>query len=140
MSVGSLVRDLSTLPIGIRVFVDTMIFDLALRGKSFACQTFLARVTTSEVIAYVNYQVLSDLLHKLMLAEAVVKGYIKDRRALDLKRWLAADRTRGTNLTDYQTQFENMLAIGLKVLRISKKTFIETYDERKNHGLMTGDP
>ncbi|MCH8296338.1 hypothetical protein IH992_35105 [Candidatus Poribacteria bacterium] len=47
--------------------------------------------------------------------------------------------TRAANLTDYQTQFENTLAIGLRVLRITKKTLVDTKHERANYALMTGD-
>ena len=74
-----------------------------------------------------------------MLAEANAKGFISNRSASKLKRWLSADRTRAANLTDYQTQFENTLAIGLRVLRITKKTLIDTKHERANYALMTGD-
>jgi predicted nucleic acid-binding protein len=99
----------------------------------------MARVASGEVTAYVNTQVLSDLLHKLMLAEACFKGYIAKRRALELKQWLSANRALATNLTDCQTQFENTLRIGLKVLRITKTILVETKTERAAFGLMTGD-
>ena len=90
-------------------------------------------------MAYVNTQVLSDLLHKLMLAEAYAKGLISKRQASVLKARLQANRTLAARLTDYQTQFENTLAIGLRVLPISRKILVETKVERTRHGLMTGD-
>jgi len=133
------VPDLAALPAGTRVFVDTNIFDLDYRGKSATCSAFITRVARGEVVAYVNTQVLSDLLHKLMLAEAYVKGLITRRQASALKERLQANRALAASLTDYQTQFENTLAIGLKVLRINRALLIETKDERATHGLMTGD-
>lgn len=131
--------DLAVLPVGARVFVDTNIFDLHYRGKSATCSAFITRVARGEVVAYVNTQVLSDLLHKLMLAEAYTKGLITRRQASALKACFKADRTLATGLTEYQTQFENTLAIGLRVLRISRGLLIETKVERATHGLMTGD-
>jgi len=133
------VPDLAALPTGTRVFVDTNIFDLDYRGKSATCSAFITRVARGEVVAYVNTQVLSDLLHKLMLAEAYAKGIITKRQASALKERLQANRTLAARLTDYQTQFENTLAIGLRVLQISRKILIETKTERVTHGLMTGD-
>ena len=131
--------DLAALPVGTRVFVDTNIFDLHYRNKSATCSAFITRVARGEVVAYVNTQVLSDLLHKLMLAEAYAKRLITRRQASALKSRLQADRTLAATLTDYQTQFENTLAVGLRVLRISRGLLIETKVERAAHGLMTGD-
>jgi predicted nucleic acid-binding protein len=133
------VPDLAALPTGTRVFVDTNIFDLDYRGKSATCSAFITRVARGEVVAYVNTQVLSDLLHKLMLAEAYAKGFVTRRQASALKTRLQANRALAAGLTDYQTQFENTLAIGLRVLRISRGLLIETKVERATHGLMTGD-
>ena len=131
--------DLAALPVGTRVFVDTNIFDLHYRNKSATCSAFITRVARGEVVAYVNTQVLSDLLHKLMLAEAYAKGLITRRQASALKTRLQADRALAATLTDYQEQFEATLAIGLKVLSINRKMLIETKVERITHGLMTGD-
>jgi predicted nucleic acid-binding protein len=135
----SAVPDLAALPAGTRVFVDTNIFDLHYRGKSATCSAFITRIARGEVVAYVNTQVLSDLLHKLMLAEAYAKGLITRRQASALKAYLKANRALAASLTDYQTQFENTLAIGLKVLRINRALLVETKAERIAHGLMTGD-
>jgi len=132
------VQDLRLLPQGSRVFVDTNIFDYHFRGKSVTCTAFMTRIANDEVSAFVNTQVLSDLLHKMMLAEAATKGFCRFG-AKYLRRWLAANRAQAVNLTDCQTQFEATLALGLKVIRISKKTLVETKVERTTQGLMTGD-
>ncbi len=131
--------DLADLPAGSRVFVDTNIFDLAYRAASLSCVAFLERVARGEVAAYVNVQVLSDLLHKLMLAEAVQKGYISTRNAQKLKEKLKNNRALATMLVEYQQQFEQTLAIGLRVLSINEQLLIDTHKERSTYGLMTGD-
>jgi hypothetical protein len=68
--------DLRDLPDGSRVFVDTNIFDLAYRAASASCVDLIERIARGEITAYVNIQVLSDLLHKLMLMEAQQKKII----------------------------------------------------------------
>jgi len=132
-------RDLSALPSGTSVFVDTIIFDLHFRNKSVTCTAFVERIARKEIIAFVNTQVLSDLLHKLMLAEAQLKGLIPNRSARELKEKLTTNRTIMGNLIDYQVQFENTLAIGIRVLSGTCKLLKESKRERITHGLMVGD-
>jgi predicted nucleic acid-binding protein len=126
------------MPAGTQVFIDTNIFVYHFYGKSVTCTAFMGRIASGEVIAYVNTQVLSDLLHKMMIAEAARKGYCR-YGAKYLKQWLAANRNTTGTLTDYQTEFENTLALGLNVLDISKKVLVDTKQERATYGLMTGD-
>src|SRR5712692_5462299 len=122
--------DLQHLPDGTRVFVDTNIFDLHFRLKSHSCISFISRIRNGEVEAYVNTQVLADLLHKLMLAEACVKHIIARRAASLLKNQLQSNRSIAAQLTNYQKQFEDTLALGLKVLPINTKLLVETKAER----------
>jgi predicted nucleic acid-binding protein len=131
--------DLISLPSGTSVFVDTNIFSLHFQGKSATCSSFIERIARGEITAYVNTQVLSDLLHKLMLFEAYSKGLITKATAINLRTLLVSNRIVATNLTDYQTHFEYTLAIGLKVLPITSKLLVDTKVERTTHGLMTGD-
>lgn len=131
--------DLIALPSGKRVFVDTIIFSLHFGGRSATCSAFITRISRGDIVAYVNAQVLSDLIHKLMLAEACAKGLINNRKASELKRLLENDRSVAASLVDYQTQFESIINIGLRVLPITRRLLIETKEERRNHGLMTSD-
>lgn len=131
--------DLAALPAGSMVFIDTMIFDLHFRGKSATCTALMDRIATGEVTGVVNTQVLSDMLHKLMLYEAMSKGYTKDRSAKQLRAALMADRKIGSVLTDCQTQLERVLAMGIQVSPITRRLLIDTKAERQKHGLMTGD-
>jgi predicted nucleic acid-binding protein len=131
--------DLASLPAGNHIFVDTNIFTLHYRGKSLSCSAFLARVAQGEVFAYVNLQVLSDLLHKLMLAEAVSKGMIAKMSAAQLKNRFQTNRALAGQLVDYQTQFENSLRIGFSILPLNRRLLVATKAERITYGLLTGD-
>ena len=131
--------DLASLPSDTRVFVDTIIFDLQYRGKSTTCNAFLERIARREVEAYVNTQVLSDPLHKLMLEEAVQKGLIARRRASELRACFNGDRGLSERLTDYQAHFENTLSIGIHAFQVTKKLLVDSKHERRTHGLPTDD-
>jgi len=131
--------DLTLLPDGTSVFVDTNIFDLHFQMKSISCTNFLTRIASGEIDAYVNTLVLADLLHKLMTAEAYIKNCIKRRSASELRDYLKKRHGKPLPLGDYQTQFENALALGLRVLPINEKLLVETKIERTNFYLMTGD-
>lgn len=130
------IRDI---PPGTNVFVDTNIFYYHFSGQSPTCTAFLRRIAQGEVNAYVNTEVLSDLLHKLMLYEAHQKNIISSCSAVKMKQQLLIDRNTLSNMPDHQTLFETVLDIGVKVLKISKNMFIDTKRERIVHGLMTND-
>ena len=75
----------------------------------------------------------------MWLAEAQLKWLIQDRSAKKLRERLIADRIIMGNLTEYQVQFENTLAIGIKILTVTGKLLRESKKERATHGLMVGD-
>jgi len=131
--------DLSALPDGTRVFVDTNIFHFHFQSRSVSCSQFITRIVRGEIEAYVDTQVLAELLHKLMFAEALGKHHIKSNNPQELKKFLKAARATGMPLTDYQTQFENILAIGLRVLPVTESLLVATKVERQSYCLMTGD-
>jgi predicted nucleic acid-binding protein len=133
------VMDLAGLPNGTRVFVDTNIFALHFAGRSAACTALIQRIQSGDVPAYVNSRVLLDLLHKMMLAEAVQRGFIKKAAADKLKDWLSRNRAQAAQLTAYQTQFESILDLGIGLLRTTKRLLKESKAERVTHGLMAGD-
>jgi predicted nucleic acid-binding protein len=134
-------RDLALLPAGASVFVDTNIFYLHFQLRSLTCTNFFSRVENKEIDAYVNTQVLSDLLHKLMIAEAFNKHCttLPKPSAPKLKKYLNQQRGTPIPLGQYQAQFEDAVAMGLKVLPINEKLLVETKTERTIYYLMTGD-
>ena len=132
-------QDLLDVPAGSRIFVDTNIFFYHFRGDSRACSSFLNRVVNREITGYVNTEVFSDLLHKLMLLEAVNKNIISSMRAVDLKDCFSRNRAAAAFLTVYQHQFESVTKMGLIILPINKRLLISTKGERTKYGLLTTD-
>jgi len=135
----SAMQDLATLPGGSTIFVDTIIFDLHYRGKSAECDRFLKRIAAGEVTAYVNTQVLSDLIHKLMLADAYNQGMITSRGAEKLRQAFNGDKTLAAKLVHSHEHFKNTLGMGLQIRLVSKGVLLESRIHRQNEALLTGD-
>ena len=135
---SAIVRDLRELPTGMPVFIDTNIFDLYFRQKSVTCVEFFGRVQKGEVTAYVNLLVLTDLNHKLMLAEAYQKGYINRLNAAHLKDQLEKNRSLMQYLVTHQTHLEEVLTL-VKILPLDSQLLVDTQQERQDYGLMTTD-
>ncbi len=136
----AIINNLNQLPEHSHVFIDTNIFYLHLRGKSKSCTEFLEKVNLGSFLAYVNFQVLSDLLHKLMLAEAYQKGFISRLSATHLKAQLEKNRGLTRQLTHYQTPLAELLQLpSLMVLPMEPSLLLSTKQERDEYGLMTTD-
>jgi predicted nucleic acid-binding protein len=134
------VPDLAQIPSGTKVFVDTMIFYLHFQGRSVSCTAFIERIARGEIEAYVNTEVLSDLLHKLMLHEARQKGFIAAAaNAKDLHEHLRRNRNAIGTMPEHQSQFEQTISGGIAVLQVTPKLLRDTKRERISHGLLTND-
>lgn len=131
--------DLASLPNGAAVFVDTIIFDLHYRRKSAQCERLLKRIATGDVTGYVDTLVLTDLMHKLMLADAFHQGLITTRSASKLRAAFKGDRSLGAKLIDCHKQFRATLQIGLKVRQVSKDLLVKSEVHRQGLALLTGD-
>lgn len=129
--------DLATLPSGTKVFVDTMIFDFHFRGKSVECARLINRIATGDIEAYVNTHVLSELLHKLMLADAVTQ--LNKKGAKQLKKHLSTHPTDAAQLTSYHGQFLAVLQLGIKRLQVTEKLMKDSKVHRDSCGLMVTD-
>jgi hypothetical protein len=64
------IHNLASLTDQSQVLVDTNIFFIRFQGRSAAVNPFITRIALGEISAYVNILVFSDLMHKLILAEA----------------------------------------------------------------------
>ena len=133
------VYNLTALPSGSRIFVDTNIFSLHFSGQSVSCTALIQRITFGQVEAFVNSRVLLDLIHKLMLKEAEGKNYISRARASELRAWLSGNRSNGALLSDYHSYFEKVLELGLRYIHTTEKLLVDTKSERETHGVMAGD-
>ena len=67
---------------GDRVFIDANIFIYHFGGRSPQCKTFLERCARREPLGYTATPVLAEVLHRLMVAEAITKGLVTSKTAV----------------------------------------------------------
>ncbi len=138
---SAIIKNLAELPQGSRVFVEADIFDLYYKGKSNSCKKLIENLEVGNVFAYVNAQVITDLMNQVMLAEAYQKGCIKGVKLSQLKDWLCRHHhEQAATLTDSHQQVEDLIRYArLKLLPITRDLLLETKRERASYGLLVTD-
>ena len=90
---------IENLPAGTHPFIDANIFIYAFLGHSNQCRDLLGGCATEEVLGITSLDVVNEVMHRMMLAEAVGTGVVKRDRVRDLRgkwrepssSWLVAD-------------------------------------------------
>lgn len=90
---------LTELPDGDSVFIDANIFIYHFGGRSPECKAFLERCARRELLGYTATPVLAEVLHRLMVAEAIMKGLVTAKTAV---RKLGETPALVKQLTQYQ--------------------------------------
>ena len=67
---------LEDLPDGTTIFVDANILIYHFSGLSLECQAFLQRCESRQVDAYTGVHIVLEVMHRLMMLEALQKGFI----------------------------------------------------------------
>jgi predicted nucleic acid-binding protein len=67
---------------GHSVFIDANIFIYHFGGRSLQCKAFLERCARRELLGYTSTPVLAEVLHRLMVAEAIMKGLVTAKTAV----------------------------------------------------------
>lgn len=128
--------DLTQVPTGTGVFLDANIFVYALLGESRECQQILQRCIQQEIYGVTTLSVISDVTHKLMLAEACATGLIASR--LDWKK-LRRNPDAVMRLSRYWRHTLSILGMNLLVTVPELSHLHGAQSVRATHGLMTGD-
>lgn len=133
-----MVKALIEVPRGIKIFIDTNIFHLYLRGPELVknlCTQFLERVEKGELIGYTSTLVLDELAYKLML-----------RRIEDIYRRnpLNILKERREVIAEVSSYIEEGLDIvmgieNLQILRVEKSHLEELVEYMRKYLLMPRD-
>ena len=75
---------IENLPAGTHVFIDANIFIYAFLGHSNQCRDLLGRCATEQVLGITTLEVVNEVTHRMMLAEALGTGVIKRDSVRDL--------------------------------------------------------
>ena len=127
---------LDEIPSGIECFVDANIFIYHFSGISEECSKFLRRCEEGDVVGVTATNVILEVLHRLMMIEAVRKGLITPPNVL---RKLQKSPTIVRELGDYFSNVEKIPWMGIRILSFSWETVKSSQAIRARYGLMVND-
>lgn len=126
---------LPNLPAGTDVLLDANIFIYAFSNRSGECRALLERCAREEVFGVTTVEIISEVTHRMMLAEAVGTGVIQ-RDNVQLLRGRTAD-IRG--LSNYWVQTSRIFHLNLLILGLEESRLQRAHEMRTMHGLLTND-
>jgi predicted nucleic acid-binding protein len=127
---------LDRIPVGISVFIDANIFIYHFTGVSPQCTAFLGSCEGGRLAGITGVHVLAEVAHRLMAVEAVRKGLITPGNVAAKFR-AHPDIVRA--LSDYQTNLNTLMAIGIQVLFLGPDDLVASAAVRRVSGLLTND-
>jgi predicted nucleic acid-binding protein len=127
---------LTELPAGQTVFIDANIFIYHFTGLSQECSSFLERCERGEFWGITAVHILLEVLHRLMIIEAVTKKLVTSG---NVARKLRKKPNVVKQLVDYQTQTEAILEMGIEVVGLTSDVLKISYPYRRRDGLLVND-
>ena len=119
-----------------KIFIDSTIFIYHFTGVSEQCSEFLKRCEGKEVKAFSSVNVLLEVLHRLMMVEVVRKNLLKPPnlvKKLQKKPHLIKD------LDEYFTNTKKIPEMGIEIVPLDHKSFLDSQHFRKDYGLLVND-
>ena len=121
---------------GTVTFIDSTIFIYHFSGVSRDCMEFLERCERGEIKGSTSTLVLAEVLHRLMMIEAVASGALQPG---NLARKIRDKPELIKGLKSYQKQVEQIPLMGIDILPVDLKVSLRSREFRSRYGLMTND-
>jgi predicted nucleic acid-binding protein len=121
---------------GSRVFIDANIFIYHFTDRSEESSNFLSRCEKGEVYGFTSTNVLLEVLHHLMMIEAVSRGLVKPPNVL---RKLEKDPAKVRLLSEYFIYTLKIPDMGIDVMPISFDAIVKSQPVRASYGLLVND-
>jgi len=126
---------IENLPAGSQLFLDANIFIYAFLGHSSQCRDLLSRCATEQVFGITILDVINEVTHRMMLAEALATGIIMRESVRDLRgKWREI-----TKLTEYWAQTAGIFGLNILILGSDEARLHRAQTMRSRHGLLTKD-
>ena len=132
-------RALGEIPSGSQIFIDANIFIYHFGGNgdiADACTEFLLRVENRDVQAFTSTVILTEVLHRLMIVEAVEKY---GRPLKGIVRYLKEHPDVVMSLEKYSMVPEKIQQMNVIPLLITLEDILDSKRIRESHGLLTND-
>jgi len=127
---------LSEIKAGSEIFVDSNIFIYHFTGVSDECSDFLSRCEREELIGITSVNVILEVLHRLMMVEAVSKNIVKPP---NIVKKLNKSPQKIKRLNEYFVNTEKIQDMGIEIKPLIFETIIKSYVIRLSSGLMVND-
>lgn len=121
---------------GSEVFVDSNIFIYHFTGLSGECSDFLGRCERRELIAMTSVNVILEVLHRLMMVEAVRKNLVKPP---NIVKKLSKAPQKIKRLNEYFLNTEKIQDMGIVIKPLIFETIAKSHMARLASGLMVND-
>jgi len=119
-----------------KVFIDANIFIYHFTGVSDQCSNFLNRCEQQELIGITSVHVLLEVLHRLMMIEAVNKRLIEPP---NIVKKLQKKHDLVKKLSDYYLNTQKIYDMGIIVKPLSYEIFIKGHFYREKYGMLVND-
>jgi len=126
---------IENLPAGTHLFLDANIFIYAFLGHSSQCRNLLGHCASEQVFGITILEVINEVTHRLMVAEALGTGVIKRDRVRDLR----GKRREIAKLTEYWAQTSAIFGLNILVLPSDEARLYQAQNVRSRYGLLTND-
>lgn len=126
-------------PDGTAVFIDANIFIYHLSGPSPlspACSTFLERVETGLLRGLTSSVVVIEVLHRLMILEAVTAFGVQARTAT---RYLKEHPEHVRSLRRHQEAPARIRDMGIELAPVGLEEIERSHEVKRRYGLLTND-
>lgn len=121
---------------GDQIFIDANIFVYHFNGTSVDCKHLMTRCLAEEIMSYTSTAVLAEVLHRLMISEAVSKGYIKAKNPVQqLKEHPEVIK----QLAAYSLEVAKIPQLNVKILPLTQTCLDASAAIRQTEGLLTND-
>lgn len=127
---------LARVPGGASAFIDANIFVYHFTGVSAECSQFLERCERGEVTGVTGVHTLLEVLHRLMMVEAVIKGLVSPG---NVARKLRERPQIAKELSQSEEQAEAILGMGVEAMPVESDVLLASRHYRGAYGLMVND-
>ena len=127
---------LDQVPDGQRVFIDASIFIYHFTGASKDCRTLLEDCERGRISGFTSVTALAEVAHRLMMIEAVAKGFVSPGNVV---RKLREKPAIVRQLHVYEDQIELIPLMGIAVLDLDLEILSLGAGVRYRYGLLVND-
>lgn len=121
---------------GDSIFIDANIFVYNFGAQSVECKELLLKCARGELIGYTLTSVLSEVLHRLMVAEAIEKGYITEKNPI---KKLRENPEIVKKLITHIHNVEKIGEMNINIIALTNEMIKKSAKVRQNEGLLTND-